>query len=180
MSGYPGLVESLTGQDVESDEQAEAADPYNAVLDAYESVVELSGEVDESEALLRSTGLSGSAEERAEGRDDHEALSIKVNLEVYDFLQSFLKPLWRIRCLLPLFGLGLWSWARLRLGALLPILRLGDSRRIVATDNRDDRMFVEEVCNRPGKPRVFPSDNINLVRLIRDNRNRHIGRGNTF
>lgn len=85
MSGYPGLVESLTGQDVESGEQAEAADPYDAVLDAYNSVVELSGEVDKSEALLRSTGLSGSAEERAKGRDDHEALSIKVSNLISSF-----------------------------------------------------------------------------------------------
>ncbi|MBM6774083.1 zinc ribbon domain-containing protein [Olsenella profusa] len=74
MSGFPGVVESLTGQDGSSAAQGESddspdgpADPLEALTQAHQSLADLSDRVDASEASLRDVGVSGTADERSAG-----------------------------------------------------------------------------------------------------------------
>lgn len=90
MSGFPGFLESLTGQDggtttatttkeESGEEKAEELTPLEAVQQAYDELASLAEEVDASEEALRSEGISGDAETRAAGLSDAEAVSIEVS-----------------------------------------------------------------------------------------------------
>ena len=80
MSGFPGFLQSLTGQDeTAAPETQEPVDPLEALTSAYDELATLSERADASEAALRDVGTSGSAEEREKGLDEAQALSIEVS-----------------------------------------------------------------------------------------------------
>lgn len=84
MSGFPGFLETLVGQDGSRAEEAQTLE--QALEDAHDSLGELSGRVDESERLLRSDGVlsSTSSEDRAAGLEAARAISIEVSNLIND------------------------------------------------------------------------------------------------
>lgn len=87
MSGFPGFVESLSGQDSSSsadkggtDATPEgSSDPVDALSQAHQDLSDLADRVDASEASLRDVGLSGTADERAAGLAAARQTSIDVS-----------------------------------------------------------------------------------------------------
>lgn len=82
MSGYPGSIDSLKGQDKETTTGTEGQGGgaiLSSLTSAYEQLGSLSARVDESEATLRSDGVSGDADARAAGSEDATALSLEVS-----------------------------------------------------------------------------------------------------
>lgn len=82
MSGYPGSIDSLKGQDKETSTGTEGQTGgaiLSSLTDAYDQLGSLSGRVDESEESLRSVGVSGDAEARSKGSESAAALSIEVS-----------------------------------------------------------------------------------------------------
>ena len=82
MSGFPGILESLTGQDVRggSDgEGAEQLDAFSVLESSYESLSALSERVDASEESLRDVGVSGDDDARSKGLSDAQAISLEVS-----------------------------------------------------------------------------------------------------
>lgn len=87
MSGFPGVVESLSGQDSSAsptgegagDDSAEPADPLEALSEAWQSLSDLSDRVDASEASLRDVGVSGTADERSAGLAAAQQTSLDVS-----------------------------------------------------------------------------------------------------
>lgn len=84
MSGFPGFLETLVGQD--GSRAGEAQTLASALASAHDSLGELSGRVDESERLLRSEGVlsSTSAEDRAAGLSEARSISIDVSNLIND------------------------------------------------------------------------------------------------
>lgn len=78
MQGFPGFLESLTGQDGSGAQQDDDV-TAERLQSAWESLGELSSRVDESEAELRERGASGSADERSQGLSDAEDISLEVS-----------------------------------------------------------------------------------------------------
>ncbi|MGI6229477.1 MAG: zinc ribbon domain-containing protein [Tractidigestivibacter sp.] len=75
MSGYPGKLDSLTGQDssaatteaeVQADETTDSA--YEAISSAYESLGEYATQIDESFSQFESVGYTGTLQEREDGQ----------------------------------------------------------------------------------------------------------------
>lgn len=76
MQGFPGVVESLSGQDGSKGEH----ESFSAQLErAHESLGELSDRVDESVEELESVGVSGDATAREKGLEQARAISIEVS-----------------------------------------------------------------------------------------------------
>lgn len=93
MSGYPGFLEFLTGQDrgsatsstsdgdseSEDEEEEEPLTPLEAIEQAFDELSELAEEVDASEALLRTDGISGDDDARSAGLSEAGLVSIEVS-----------------------------------------------------------------------------------------------------
>lgn len=82
-AGFPGTVSKLSGQDKSSTEaiSVQSADEatYSSLLSAYEQLADISSRADELEELLDTTGVSGSAEERADAESQAEQLSLDAS-----------------------------------------------------------------------------------------------------
>ena len=80
MSGFPGVVESLSGQDDEGGAgQAEATTTYEILEDVHDELGDLSERVDSSEEALRSLVDGSVKSESSEGLEDARAISISVS-----------------------------------------------------------------------------------------------------
>lgn len=81
MQGFPGFIESLTGQDASTSDQSARVSAAEALDDAHETLGKLSARVDESEELLRSEGVSGEmgADELSVALDEARAISLEVS-----------------------------------------------------------------------------------------------------
>lgn len=80
MSGFPGVVESLSGQDDEGGAgQAEATTTYDILEGVHEDLEDLSERVDSSEEALRSLVDGSVKSESSEGLEDARAISISVS-----------------------------------------------------------------------------------------------------
>lgn len=87
MSGFPGFVESLSGQDGSSsaseggsDASSEgSSDPLDALSQAHQDLSDLSDRVDASEESLRDVGVSGTADERSAGLAAAQQTSLDVS-----------------------------------------------------------------------------------------------------
>ncbi len=84
MSGFPGFLETLVGQD--GNRAGEAQTIEETLSDAHDSLGSLSSRVDESERLLRSDGVlsSTSSEDRAAGLEAARGISIEVSNLISD------------------------------------------------------------------------------------------------
>ena len=79
MAGFPGFLESLTGQDSSGETTSVAEQIAEDMADYYETLGELSERLDASEEELETTGISGTADERAAGLEEAEAIAIEVS-----------------------------------------------------------------------------------------------------
>ena len=82
-SGFPGKVDSLTGQDKDAEpsqgEGATASSLADELEGLHESLGSLSGRADELEEALSTDGLSADKDERAAKRQEMDQLSIEVS-----------------------------------------------------------------------------------------------------
>lgn len=89
MQGFPGTVDSLTGQD-ESGDQVSAVEQVAQNMERfYAELGELSSRVDDSESELRDTGVSGDAEARAAGLENARAVAIDISNLIDDMSGTF-------------------------------------------------------------------------------------------
>lgn len=79
MQGFPGTVDSLSGQDSSGEQTSALQQVADTLSSAYERLGELSDEVDESERDVRSTGVTGTSEERAAGLERARSVSIDLS-----------------------------------------------------------------------------------------------------
>lgn len=82
MEGFPGYKEKLTGQDSSGNTYATvSADEttYNALSDAYDTMVSLSGELDESVNTLQTTAFTGDEMVRREGYTNAQSIAIRIS-----------------------------------------------------------------------------------------------------
>lgn len=79
MSGFPGFVESLTGQDVGPGSSTSSVDLAEQLTSLRDDLKNLSSRADESEGLLREVGVSGTPEERSSGLEGARQLSLDVS-----------------------------------------------------------------------------------------------------
>lgn len=80
MSGFPGVVDTLSGQDSSSDvEDRPATDPFDAVLDAHAQLADLEAEVGESEDALRSALEAGDSSGLQDGLESAQSVSLHVS-----------------------------------------------------------------------------------------------------
>lgn len=79
MSGFPGFVESLSGQDTGPGGLVDSADPAEALTAAHEELGKLSERAGESEQSLRGEGLTGNRAQRQTGLDRAEDLALEVS-----------------------------------------------------------------------------------------------------
>lgn len=79
MQGFPGLLESLTGQDKQTGQGSETQSSAELLVQYHGKLGDLSERADASEESLGDVGLTGSADERAQGLEDVRALSIEVS-----------------------------------------------------------------------------------------------------
>ena len=86
MSGFPGVVDALSGQDRETgaDGQTAATDPFDAIDAAHVKLAELEKSVGESEDALRAACAAGAADDAAGSLEDAQALSIQVSNLISD------------------------------------------------------------------------------------------------
>ena len=91
MAGFPGTVESLSGQDSDDGEAIEVTSEedtlYADISDAYERLGRYAGRADESEALFGEVAFGDDADARTSGRREAEALAIDVS-NVIEALQE--------------------------------------------------------------------------------------------
>ena len=84
-AGFPGTVDRLVGQDSSGSDASTvvSADEatFSSLTSSYEALSDLSARADELESLLDSTGVSGTAEERAAGEQQAKQLSLDVSNE---------------------------------------------------------------------------------------------------
>ena len=84
-AGFPGTVERLAGQDSDGSDSTtvESADEvtFESLSSSYEALADLSSRADELEERLEGTGVSGSSDERAQGEQDAQQLSLDVSNE---------------------------------------------------------------------------------------------------
>lgn len=82
-AGFPGEVTHLKGQDSVTDTVTTVASAdeqtYSELIDAYTELGQISKQADELESELDEVGISGSAEERAQGNEDAQTLSISIS-----------------------------------------------------------------------------------------------------
>lgn len=81
MQGFPGFIESLTGQDVETGDPGAATSVADGLTKIYEELGTLSERVDQSEELLRGEGVSGemSEDEVASALDGARQIALDVS-----------------------------------------------------------------------------------------------------
>ena len=91
MQGFPGFIESLTGQDVETGDPSATTSVADALTEVHEELGTLSERVDQSEELLRGEGVSGEMpeDEVASALDAARQIALDVsnalsNLETLD------------------------------------------------------------------------------------------------
>lgn len=89
MQGFPGFLESLTGQDVTSSPEGASSSVADALTEAYEQLGTLAERVDACEELLRSDGVSSEAsrETREGGLEQIRAVSIDVSNAISDMTE---------------------------------------------------------------------------------------------
>ena len=84
-AGFPGTVDRLAGQDSSASDASTvvSADEatFSSLTSSYEALADLSARADELESRLDDVGVSGSAEERAQGEQDAKQLSLDVSNE---------------------------------------------------------------------------------------------------
>ena len=81
-AGFPGTISALQGQDkVASTTSVESADDltYNSLLEAYESLKDISDRADDLESRLDTTGISGSSEDRSAALEEAKQLSLDAS-----------------------------------------------------------------------------------------------------
>ena len=81
-AGFPGTISALQGQDkVASTTSVESADDltYNSLLEAYESLKDISDRADDLESRLDTTGISGPSEDRSAALDEAKQLSLDAS-----------------------------------------------------------------------------------------------------
>ena len=81
-AGFPGTISALQGQDkVASTTSVESADDltYSSLLEAYESLKDISDRADDLESRLDTTGISGSSEDRSAALDEAKQLSLDAS-----------------------------------------------------------------------------------------------------
>lgn len=89
MQGFPGVVDSLSGQD-DSGEQLSAVEQVDRNMRGfYERLGELSSRADDSEADLRTTGVSGDSAAREAGLEEARSISIEVSNLIGDMSGTF-------------------------------------------------------------------------------------------
>lgn len=79
MQGFPGFVESLKGQDVGKADASSAKTAAEVIAEKFEALSKLSSRADACEKDLSSTGVSGTADERAAGLDAARGVAIDVS-----------------------------------------------------------------------------------------------------
>ncbi len=81
MSGFPGLVESLTGQDRDTEEPDEQGSPSSeeSLAQLHETLGSLADKVDESEDALRNACSDGDGSSLDGGLEDAQSTSIAVS-----------------------------------------------------------------------------------------------------
>ena len=83
MAGFPGTVETLTGQDSDEGESVEILNEddalYADLIDAYEKLGRYAGRADESEQLFGEVAFGSDEDERTRGKREAEALAIDVS-----------------------------------------------------------------------------------------------------
>lgn len=81
MSGFPGLVETLSGQDRDAEGSDDQASPTSqeSLAQLHATLGELADKVDESEAALRDACASGDGSALDEGAEKAESTSIAVS-----------------------------------------------------------------------------------------------------
>lgn len=79
MSGFPGALDSLSGQDSEQNVSDQTLDLAEILTADHESLGELAEKIGESEGDLRSVGVSGSSQERADGLERAEELAVELS-----------------------------------------------------------------------------------------------------
>lgn len=89
MSGFPGLVESLTGQDASESENGEgrdepAPDAFEQIESAYAQLAELEQDVEKSEDALRQACEDGDDAALEDGLEAAQATSISVSNLISD------------------------------------------------------------------------------------------------
>ena len=91
MAGFPGTVESLTGQDSDEDASVEILNEDDALYadlsDAYEKLGRYAERADESEKLFGEVAFGDDLDERTRGKREAEALAIDVS-NVIESLQE--------------------------------------------------------------------------------------------
>lgn len=117
MQGFPGILESLSGQDGTGERESASEQVSRALESAYEQLGELSARVDESEDALRSDGLSASADERAEGLSGAQAIAIDISNLISDVSGTVDETSSRAEDMENLETLG--NWLRNRCDALV-------------------------------------------------------------
>lgn len=82
-AGFPGVLDSLTGQDSDrgGEQEVKTGDEntYDQLKEAYVQLGELSSALDDSVDRLEKTGLSGDKDERTQGASEAEALGIQLS-----------------------------------------------------------------------------------------------------
>ena len=81
-AGFPGTISALQGQDkVASTTSVESADDltYNSLLEAYESLKDISDRADDLDSRLDATGISGSSEDRSAALEEAKQLSLDAS-----------------------------------------------------------------------------------------------------
>ena len=83
MAGFPGTVESLSGQDSVEGESVEILNEddalYADLTEAYEKLGRYAGRADESERLFGEVAFGSDTDERTRGKREAEALAIDVS-----------------------------------------------------------------------------------------------------
>lgn len=87
-AGFPGTIDSLSGQDSKPGAEGEVLSPaqadFKAISGAYESFGKLSARLDKNQDLFTKVALDGTFEERSKGKSDAASLSIEVSNVIGD------------------------------------------------------------------------------------------------
>jgi hypothetical protein len=81
MAGFPGELHTLSGQDESAQVQVQSGDElsYQKLVSAHDQLTALHDRLVESEEQLRTTGITGSVDERVAGRDNHAQIAVELS-----------------------------------------------------------------------------------------------------
>lgn len=83
MAGFPGTVESLSGQDSDENDKIEIVSgddaTYAQLMEAYGKLGSYAERADESEALFREVAFGDNLDERTRGKREADALAIDIS-----------------------------------------------------------------------------------------------------